>query len=59
MTNTQYQSPTLTDLGSVEDLTQLTISIKSTKNGTDVHFAKTGVTEVPGKRGVSFDINNS
>lgn len=53
-----YTSPKLTDLGNVEELTQLTISFKSRYNGTDVHFSKTGVKTVSGgKAGATFSTN--
>lgn len=51
-----YTRPQLTDLGNVEELTQLTISFKSSRNGTDVQFSKDGIKEVKGKRGVTFSI---
>lgn len=57
MSTSTYQSPVITELGSVEDLTQVTIAVKSSRNGTDIHFSKNGVKAVGGKRGVSVDLS--
>ena len=51
-----YVSPKLTDLGQVEDLTQLTITIKSSRPGTDVHVSRSGVTTTNDKRGLTVSI---
>lgn len=40
MSNTTYESPVLTDLGSVEDLTQNVIKLKSHVTGIDVTYNK-------------------
>lgn len=54
----QYSRPTLTDLGQVEDLTQVTISIKLAVPGTDIHVSKDGVKKVTGgNRGVTVTIS--
>lgn len=45
---TQYSRPTITDLGQVEDLTQVTISIKVSVPGADIHISKNGVTSQNG-----------
>jgi hypothetical protein len=45
---TTYARPTLTDLGAVEDLTQVVISIKVSVPGTDIHINKSGVKAVSG-----------
>lgn len=44
----QYSRPTLTDLGQVEDLTQITISVKLAKIGTDIHISKNGISPQSG-----------
>ncbi|MBJ7472988.1 MAG: lasso RiPP family leader peptide-containing protein [Solirubrobacteraceae bacterium] len=49
-----YERPTLTDIGTVEDLTQGTIKIKSNFAGVDVHFNKDKIIIKPGKAGVKF-----
>lgn len=54
----QYSRPTLTDLGQVEDLTQVTVSIKLAVPGTDIHVSKDGVKKVTGgNRGVTINIS--
>lgn len=54
----QYSRPTLTDLGQVEDLTQVTVSIKLAVPGTDIHVSKDGVKKVTGgNRGVTVTIS--
>lgn len=53
---TTYARPTLTDLGAVEDLTQVVISIKLSVPGTDIHINKTGIKPVSGgNAGVTID----
>lgn len=48
MPSPSYTPPQLTELGSVEDLTQVTISIKLSVPGTDIHINKNGVQKVQG-----------
>lgn len=43
---TTYTRPTLTDLGQVEDLTQVTLSIKLSVPGYDIHVSKSGTQTV-------------
>lgn len=43
MQNPTYERPTLTDLGAVEDLTQVVVTFKISVPGTDVHINKNGV----------------
>lgn len=52
-----YTRPTLTDLGQVEDLTQVTIAIKLSVPGTDLHISKNGVSGQPGHAGVTINLS--
>lgn len=54
----QYSTPTLTDLGQVEDLTQVTVTVKFAVPGVDIHVSKDGVKKVHGPNaGVTVKIS--
>jgi hypothetical protein len=60
MPNPTYERPSFTDLGAVEDLTQVVITFKIAVPGTDIHINKNGVKGVSGgQAGVTIDTEGS
>ncbi len=56
MSQNTYVAPTLTELGTLEELTEFTAKLKLNFKSIDIQFNKTGLHVVPGQTGINISL---